>query len=91
MKLLTKLSLSAATLMAIGTSAAFADDQHLQNQLALERAQNSPRAQQTTIAVYAGRHGFSQRNAMQDERSDTPFELRSNAHGQVIGAHVPAK
>jgi hypothetical protein len=91
MKLLTKLSLIAATLTAIGTSAAFADDQQLQNRLSVERAQNSARGQQITVAVYAGRHGVSQRNAMQGERSETRFELRSNAHGQVTGAYVSAK
>ncbi len=46
MKLITKLSLVAATFAAIGTSVAFADDQQLQNRLARQRAADStPRLQ----------------------------------------------
>ena len=91
MKLLTKLSLVAAAFTAIGTSAAFADDQQLQNKLALERAQNSPRTQQTTIAVYAHGRGIGRTDtSMNGERSPARFEMRSG-HGQSFGVWVPAK
>ena len=91
MKLLTKLSLIAATVAALGTSAAFADDQQLQNRLALQRAQASQGSQRTTtVAVYANQRGVG-RGTMQNDRSETRFELRSNAHGQTFGAYVPAK
>lgn len=91
MKNITTFALIAATVAAIGTSAAFADDQQLQNRLALQRAQSQTSQKTTTIAVYAGRHGVSQRSAMRNERTDSRFELRSNAHGQTFGAWVPAK
>lgn len=91
MKTVTKLSLIAATLAAIGTSVAFADDQQLQNRLALQRAQMQASQKSTTIALYADRHGVSQRSAMQVKRTEGRFELRSNAHGQTFGAWVPAK
>jgi hypothetical protein len=91
MKTITKLSLIAATFAAIGTSAAFAGDAQLQNRLAIER-QNAPLNQQSaTIAVYAGRHGVSQRSAMQDNRSDLRFELRTNAQGQQFAVFAPVK
>ena len=92
MKLLTKLSLIAATLATIGTSAAFADNQQLQNQLALDRAQNAPRIQQTTIAVYANQRGVGRSDVSRTQQGpESRFELRSNAHGQTVGAYVPVK
>ena len=42
MKLITKLSFIAATIAALGTNAAFADDQQLQNRLAVQRAEAKP-------------------------------------------------
>ena len=91
MKLLTKLSLIAATVAAIGTSAAFADDQQLQNRLALQRAQAPQGSDRTTtVAVYANQRGVG-RSAVQNDRSEARFELRSNAHGQTFGAYVPVK
>ena len=91
MKTVTKLSLIAATVAAFASSAAFADDQQLQNRLALQRDQMQGSQKSTTIAVYAGRHGVSQRSTMRNERTETRFELRSNAHGQVFGAYVPVR
>ena len=90
MKLLTKLSLIAATIAALGTSAAFADDQQLQNRLAMQRAQDAKNSQRTTVAVYANQRGVG-RCTVQNERAEVRFELRSNAHGQTFGAYVPAK
>lgn len=90
MKHITTFALVAATVAAIGTSAAFADDQQLQNRLALQRAQMARNQQTTTIAVYAHRHGVSHRT-MQAQRAETRFELRSNAHGQTFGVWVPVK
>jgi len=87
MKTITKLSLIAAALAAIGTSAAFADDQQLQNRLALQQLGQKS----ATIAVYASRRGVSQRRAMQDERSEPRFELRTNAQGQQFGVIAPVK
>ena len=92
MKLLTKLSLVAAAITTIATSAAFADDQQLQNRIALERSLNAPRAQQTTVAVYANQRGVGRTEAnMNSQPAETRFELRSNAHGQTFGAWVPSK
>jgi hypothetical protein len=96
MKHSTTFALIAAAVAALGTIAAFADDQQLQNRLALQRAQmerdQMERDQKTTsVAVYADRHGVGQRSTMQNERSETRFEFISNAHGQTIGAWVPVK
>ena len=89
MKTNVKLAFLAAAVAAIGTSAAFADDQQLQNRLALQRAQASQKP--TTIAVYAGRHGVVSRSAMQNQLSDVRFERRMNAKGQEFGIYVPLK
>ena len=90
MKLLTKLTLIAASFAVIGTSAAFADDQQLQNRLAAECARASPPAQQTTVAAYANQRGTGRMN-VNEQPSESRFELRSNAHGQTFGAYVPVK
>lgn len=91
MKTITKLSLIAATLAAIGTSAAFADDSQLQNRLVLQRQAAERDQKSTTIAVYAHRHGVTQRSTMLDDRSELRFELRTNAKGQGFGIYVPLK
>jgi hypothetical protein len=92
MKLITKLSLVAAAIAALGTSAAFGDDQQLQNRLATQRAQDSQRIRPTTttVAVYAGQGGLGA-SAPLDQRAETHFELRFNAHGRTFGAYVPAQ
>ena len=91
MKTLIKLSLLAAVAATLGTTAALADDQQLQNQLAIQRAQAAQNNQRTTIAVYGNRgvgHAVHQADARQQ---NTRFELRSNAHGQQFGVFVPEK
>lgn len=89
MKNFTKLALIVAALAAVGTSAAFADDQQLQNRLALQRSQDSRRA--PTIAVYAVKGLTLGRTDSTRQRAESHFELRSNAHGQTFGAYVPGK
>ena len=91
MKTITKFSIIAATLAALGTSAAFADDQQLQNRLALQRQAAERSQKSTTIAVYAGHHGVVSRSAMQEQRSKVRFERRMNAKGQAFGIYVPLK
>ena len=92
MKLLMKLTLIAATFAVIGSSAAFADDQQLQNRLALQRAESSQGSlRTTTVAVYNNQRGVGASCPMQEQRSESRFELRSNAHGQTFGAYVPVK
>lgn len=86
-----KLTLLAAVAATLGTTGAFADDQQTQNRLAMQRAQAEHSHQRTTIAVY-GTHGVGRSNrAMNEHRSETRFELRSNAHGQQFGVFVPVK
>ena len=92
MKLLTKLTLVAATFAVLGSSAAFADDQQLQNRLALQRAHNTQGSlRTTTVAVYGNHRGIGRSSTVRDHRSESRFELRSNAHGQTFGAYVPVK
>lgn len=92
MKLLTKISLVAAAFAAIGTTAAFADDQQLQNRLAIQRAQNSQGSlRTTTVAAYGSLRGVGRSSVMQSQPAKSRFELRSNAHGQTFGVWVPVK
>lgn len=91
MKTITKLAFLAAAVAAIGTSAAFADDQQLQNRLALQRQAAERSQKSTTIAVYAGHQGVVSRSAMQGQRPDLRFERRMNAKGQEFGIYVPLK
>lgn len=91
MKNLIKLTLLAAVAATIGTTAAFADDQQLQNRLAIQRAQAQQSNPRTTIAFYSHRGVGRTDRQMDNRRSDTRFELRSNAHGQQFGAYVPNK
>jgi hypothetical protein len=88
MRLITRLSLISAALAALGTSASFADDQQLQNRLALRQTQESQHGQRnTTIAVYANDRGV-RRSAGRDERSEPRAEVRFNSHGQTYTAYV---
>ena len=91
MKNLLKLTLLAAVAATIATGSALADDQQLQNRLAIQRAQAAKDSQRTTIAVYSDRGVGRTDRQMDNRRSDTRFELRSNAHGQQFGAYVPNK
>ncbi len=84
-----KLSLAAALLATLGTGAALADDQQLRNRLELQRAQTAKN--QTTIGVLAGGHGVGYQHKRGERRSETRFELRSNAHGQQFGVFAPVK
>lgn len=88
MKTISTLALAVAVAV-IGTSTAFADDQQLQNRLALQR--QAAQRNQTTVAVYAGRHGVGHRSTMQNKRSESRFEWRTNARGQGFGVYVPVK
>lgn len=92
MKSIGKLILSFLATSVAATTIASADDQQLQNRLALQRAQNSPRVLHTTVAVYTGQQGNRQSAKLsQDERSTTRFELRSNAHGQQFGVYTAGR
>ena len=91
MKTITKLSLLVAALAGFGTSAGLADDQQLQNRLSLQRLAAERDQKSTTVAVYAGRHGFGQRSAMQDTSTNLRFEWRMNAKGEAFGIYVPVK
>lgn len=84
MKTISKLALAAAVAF-IGTSAAFADDTQLRNRLDLQR--RAMDRNETTIGVYAGRHGLGTARV---HRGETRFEFRFNAHGQRFGLYVPA-
>ena len=91
MKHITKLSFIAAIAAVFGTSAAFGDDPQLQNRLALERAQAQASQRTATVAVYAVKGltlGYTDRTM---QRSESRFELRTNAHGQQFGTYAPAK
>lgn len=91
MKNITKLSLIAATLAIVGTSAAFAEDSaftgdsRLQNPLVMER-----QAAERNQVVHIQKRGIRQKE-MQTNRTKKRFELRTNPHGSVYGVYVPAR
>lgn len=89
MKFTMKLSAVVAAIAVISTSAAFADNQQMQNLLAIQRAQNPDAARVTTVAVYTDGRGVGSSTAQQT-KSEARFELRSNPHGQFYPAWVPA-
>ncbi len=92
MKSIMKRSILAASVAVIATSAAFADDPQLQNRLAAQRAEAARNT--TTVAVYANERGVGRsaaRGAARNQRTETRFELRSSAQGQIHGAFVPVK
>ncbi len=88
MKTITKFAL-AAGLAAVGTSAAFADDQQLQNRLAMER-QAAASKHETTIAVYAHQRGLGQTAAHRNP--ELRFEWRANSgKSQGFGSYTSAE
>ena len=90
MNTLTKVSFLAAVAAVLGTTAALADDQQLQNRLAIQRAQDAKNQRTTTVGVYAGDRGVGRNYRRSVERrSETRFEWRTNAHGQQFGVYVP--
>ena len=90
MQLLTKLTLAAVVLTAIGTSATFADDQRLENRLAADQAQNSPRVEQTTVAVYANHHSVGRADATTADNGQQ-YVIRLNGHSTPIGVWIDAR
>ncbi len=89
MKLLKNLSLFALILAAAGTTAAMADDQQLQNRLALERMQNTASNPRTTVALYTNDRGTGRAEAnVAETQPEARFELRFNAHGERFGVWV---
>lgn len=92
MKTFTKFSLLAAFAALLGTGSALADDQQLQTRLAIQRAQMDKNSRTTTVAVYAGNRAVGRDYCKMDQpRTATRFELRSNAHGQQFGVFVPER
>ena len=85
MKLPIKFTLLLASVAVLGTSAASADDQHLQRRLTAAQSENSPRT--TSVAVYANQRGVGN-SAAQNQSQGDRFEIRATAHGQVYGAYV---
>jgi hypothetical protein len=81
MKTLTKITVAAAMAAFLGSTAAFADDQQLQNRLAVERALAAKKQQTSTIAVY-GTTGVGK----EGERTDRA-EKRLERHDTGRGTH----
>ena len=80
MKTLMKLTVAAAMAAMLGTTAAWADDQALQNRLALQRAQAERNQRTTTIALYANGKGVGERRA-KTERGQVRWERHDYGHG----------
>lgn len=91
MKTITRLSLIVLTGTGLASGTAFADDSQLKTRLAHQRQAVERNQKSTTVGVYADRRGVSQRHAMEDQRTATRFEMRTNARGQQFGVFVPVK
>jgi len=91
MKHISRLTFLAAATAVFGASAAFADDPQLRTRLDVQRPDSERVQVTTTIAVYADRRGVIQRTVTQEERNEARLELRSNPHGQFVGAFVTAQ
>ena len=96
MKIIMKVSLITALAAGFSGGIALADDQQMQNLLALQRSQmqsNQSSQNSTTIGVYANRQGVSHQDTkrMQHERRESRFELQSAGQGQVSGRWEPAR
>src|ERR1700743_1503130 len=89
MKLITKFAVL-GILTSFGITAAFADDPQLQNRLNSQRTQNVETAKTPTTALYSNGQGVGRTTAMQDQRTDVRFEIRTNAHGQTFNTYAPA-
>lgn len=101
MKTISKTSLALALLATLGISSALADDQQLQNRLALQRAQSQPRwewrwnghGQRSLTAVPSGRTTIGvfagKRGIGAADRTQTRWEWRWNAHGERFLIAVP--
>ncbi len=86
----TKLSLIAASLAVVASGSALADNAQHRNLLAIERAQNDQGGRLTTVAAYTNDRGVGYRDDMQD-RSETRFEFRTNAHGDRFIVAAPVR
>ena len=89
MKLLTKLSLIAATVAALSQSAALADNSTLRQQIDLDRQRMERNKKTTTVAVYTVK-GIGHAEST-NQRRGSHYELRRNANGQRFGLFVPNK
>ena len=106
MKTSMKLSLAAALVATLGTGAALADDQQLQNRLAHQRAEmdRSPRLQYHFNSKLQPSCAPAKRTTpigvyagergvgdVRDDRGETRWEWRWNANGQRFLVAVPAR
>lgn len=85
------LTLVTTIAMIIASSAAFADDQQLQTRQSNHRAQAAKQNQSATIGVHTHRGLGRSENATTERRTDSKFEVRSNAKGHQYGLFVPVK
>jgi hypothetical protein len=79
MKSITKISILAAAVAVTGSLSARADDQQLENRLAIQQAQAA--SPQTSVAVFANGQGLGGNSAQMDPNGPQPT-LRFDGHGQ---------
>jgi hypothetical protein len=91
MKTISKLSLVAAAIAAIGSSVALADDPQLQYRLALQRQEAERSQKSTTVGVYAVKGLTLGRAESSKQRSEGRFEWRTPIKGQPYRVFVPAR
>lgn len=88
MKTLTKSSLITAAAALLGTATGLADDQYLQNRLAMER--RAADLNQTTVAVYSDKGlGRAERAGAPDQ--GVQLQERSNPRGERTFIYAPVR
>ncbi len=91
MNTLIKTSLIAASMVALGSSAALADDLRLQNRLDRQRQEMQRNQQTATIAVSSGGRGVGQVRRDYPNDQEIVWKTRQVGNGPIITYAVPAE
>jgi hypothetical protein len=86
MKSITKLSVIAAFVAILSTSAALADNTRLENRLTRQHTKAIMESKLTTVALFNSDFGIGSKTT-----PELRFQVRSDAHGGTISSYVPAE
>ena len=88
MKNMTRLALVVAACATLGTTAALADSNQLQNTLLMDRQFAASHQRPLTVAVFDGHCGVG-KDIVKSNRTERRHQLRYDAHGNTSGVYVP--
>jgi hypothetical protein len=89
MKTITKITSAALLAAIVSTTAAFADNQRLENRLIRQRTELAKKNKETSVAVDPKGQGIG--SGTEAAQPQFRFGLRYNAHGQSTGSYTPAE